>query len=354
MLIYNIFFNVYNNMKNSTKKYNQQTKKFKSVKIEPNKKKFISIPSLFPRTKKKVIFISFITLITIFIIIFIVFFFFSSENIINFDYSNYDRNRITDEMLQKSEWNLTTEEVYFINGVIRKFKPKKCLEIGVGKGGTSILILNAIKDIKGSFLISIDLNSKIPEDSSKKIGYRVSKYFPSLTQNWQLHTDVMPHKILDKINKKFNLAIIDTSHIMPGEILNIIEIMPFLEDNAILVFPNMISHLYNVYNKDMDKTLIKRTPTSIYLMASLIGKKKIIYDKNKKMGNIGLIILEKNQERFYENYFLLLMNIWEEMLSDEQIFMFRLFLEKYYKKEKYLNIFENAILYNKEYQKNFK
>ena len=228
------------------------------------------------------------------------------------------------------------------------------MEIGVNKGGTSILILNAIKDIKNSFLISIDINTKLSEDPSKKIGYKVLKYFSFLTKNWQLFKGEMPHKVLDKIKKKFNFVIINTSHTMPGEILSLIEIMPFLEDNAILVFPNIISHLKNVYIKDIDKTLLKKTTTSIFLMSALVGKKKIIYDKNKKMGNIGVIFLEKNQQRFYQNYFLLLMNFWEEMLSDEQIFKFRLFLQKYYKQEKYLNIFENAILYNKEYQKAFK
>ena len=340
-------------MKNRIKNY-IQTKKFKSVKIENKPKQLISISPSSIFTKKYFILIPFIIFIIIIIYILLYYFFFSSQNIINFDYSNFERNIITEEMFQKSGWSLTNEEAYFINGIIRKHKPKKCLEIGVRKGGTSILILNAIKDIKGSSLISIDINNKLPEDSSKKIGYKVSKYFPSLTQNWQLYTGDMPHKYLDKINKKFNFVIIDTSHVMPGEILNIIEIMPFLEDNAILIFPNIISHLKNVYNKDMDKVVLKRTPTSVFLISSLAGKKKLIYDVNKKMGNIGLIFLEKNQERFYENYFLLLMCFWEEMLSDEQIFKFRLFLEKYYKKEKYLNIFENAILYNKEYQKAFK
>ena len=335
-------------MKNRIKNY-IQTKKFKSVKIE---NKPISPSSIL--TKKYFILIPFIIFIIIIIYILLYYFFFSSQNIINFDYSNFERNIITEEMFQKSGWDLTNEEAYFINGIIRKHKPKKCLEIGVRKGGTSILILNAIKDIKGSSLVSIDINNKLPEDSSKKIGYKVSKYFPSLSQNWKLYTGDMPHTYLDKINKKFNFVIIDTSHVMPGEILNIIEIMPFLEDNAILVFPNILLHLKNVYNKDMDKVLLKRTPTSVFLMSSLAGEKKLIYDVNKKMGNIGLIFLEKNQERFYENYFLLLMCFWEEMLSDEQIFKFRLFLEKYYKKEKYLNIFENAILYNKEYQKAFK
>ena len=329
--------------------------KFKTVKIEKKSKKPKKLILISPSsilTKKNLIIISFIILIIIFIYILLYYFFFS-QNIINFDYENYEKNIITEEILQNSGKNLTNEEAYFINGIIRKFKPKKCLEIGVGKGGTSIIILNAIKDIKNSILISIDINEKLSEDNSKKVGYKVSKYFSFLTKNWQLYRGEMTHKVLDKINKKFNLVIINTSHKMPGEILSIIEIMPFLEENAILIFPNIISHLKNVYIKDIDKNLLKRTPTSIFLMSSLAGKKKIIYDKNKKMGNIGVIFLDKNQERFYESYFLLLMCFWEEMLSDEQIFKFRLFLEKYYKKENYLNIFENSILYNKEYQKAF-
>ena len=101
-------------------------------------------------------------------------------------------------MFQKSGWNLTNEEIYFLNGIIRKFKPKKCLEIGVGKGDISILILNAIKDIPKSSLVSIDINTKLIEDHSKIIGYKVSKYFPNLSKNnWQLYTGEMPHKFLE-------------------------------------------------------------------------------------------------------------------------------------------------------------
>ena len=81
----------------------------------------------------------------------------------------------------------------------------------------------------------------------------------------------MPHKVLDKIKKKFNFVIINTSQTMPGEILSLIEIMPFLEDNAILVFPNIISHLKNVYIKDIDKTLLKKT-----------GRKKLFMIKIKR------------------------------------------------------------------------
>ena len=74
-------------------------------------------------------------------------------------------------------WDIQQE---FLNGAIRKFKPKKILEIGVSNGGSSIIILNAIIDIDNSHLYSIDLSK------SNKIGSCVKKYFPNLLNKWSL------------------------------------------------------------------------------------------------------------------------------------------------------------------------
>ena len=48
----------------------------------------------------------------------------------------------------------------FLNGVIRQVKPKRILEVGVAGGGSSAIILNAIKDMKDSFLYSIDYSEQ--------------------------------------------------------------------------------------------------------------------------------------------------------------------------------------------------
>ena len=190
------------------------------------------------------------------------------------------------------------------------------------------------------------------------MGYKVEKYFSKEIKNWKLLLGNMPYKFLEKLNLKFDFAIIDTTNKMPGEVLNIIEVMPFLEDNevmpflednAIIIFPNLLSHIKNDFI-NQNKTI----PTSMFLMSSLVGKKIIYYNKNKIMGNVGVIFLEKNQKKYYENYFLLLMCLWEDMLTDELIFKYRLFIEKYYKNQNLINIFENAILHNKEYRKNIK
>ena len=78
---------------------------------------------------------------------------------LNFKYHLYEREMITEKMKNYGGWLLINNEPYFINGIIRKFKPKKCLEIGVARGGSSIIILNALQDISDSFLVSLDICS---------------------------------------------------------------------------------------------------------------------------------------------------------------------------------------------------
>jgi hypothetical protein len=83
----------------------------------------------------------------------------------------------------------------FLNGVIRKFKPKKILEIGVAEGGSSVVILNAIKDIKNSHLFSIDLST------NDMIGYCVKNIFHNLSNKWSLFTGNVPAKFMKNIGK---------------------------------------------------------------------------------------------------------------------------------------------------------
>ena len=79
----------------------------------------------------------------------------------NFKYQYFEREIITRKIKKYSNWMLWDDHPYFINGILRKIKPKKCLEIGVAKGGSTIVILNAIKDIKDSSLVSLDLNTQL-------------------------------------------------------------------------------------------------------------------------------------------------------------------------------------------------
>jgi len=252
-------------------------------------------------------------------------------------------------MKKNAQWDQFFNEPFFINGIIRKYKPKNCLEIGISRGGESIIILNAIKDIEGSSLISLDLNAKLYNNQSEYTGCNVKKYFPQLANNnkWKLYTGKQPHIFLDEINKKFDFLFLDTTHLAPGELINIIEVLPFLNENAIIILHDIMFHLpSHHYYKTKE---VKYHPSMIYLMTALEGKKFMMNDKRFQFENIGAIILSKQQEKYYLNYFLLLMSPWEYIPSEEQIEELRIFIKKYYKKNIYLDIFNHAVNENKIY-----
>ena len=268
----------------------------------------------------------------------------------SFEYNNYQKYLINQKIIEKSGSLLTLNDAYFINGIIRKFRPKKCLEVGVARGGSSIIILNAIKDIKDSFLISLDLNTELFIDKTKKTGYAVKEFFPELTNKWELFTGDLPHKFLDKLNMKFDFLFLDTAHYTPGEIINLIEIMPFLNEGAIVVLHDIIWHLDGTDNFKE----VKFTPTQIYLMSSLYGQKIYIDSNYQGVENIGCVKLYPNQEEHYKDYFLLLMSFWEEMPTESQINDLRNFIKKYYTNEIYLKIFNIAVEKNRKYINKFK
>jgi predicted O-methyltransferase YrrM len=258
---------------------------------------------------------------------------------------------ITDKIMNYSSWQLENEQPYFINGIVRKHKPKKCLEIGVAKGGSSIIILNAIKDIKNSCLISLDLNTELYYDDKLKTGDSVFKYFPELTGKWKLYTGEQSHKFLDKLKLKFDFLLLDTAHLSPGELINIIEVLPFLKDNAIIVLHDIMFHLPS--NNYYATKEIKYHPSNIFLMTALYGDKLIIEYGKKNIDNIGAIQLYSNQKKYYLNYFLLLLSPLEYIPNEKHIQELRWFIKKYYKEKIYLDLFNKAVEENQIYVNKF-
>ena len=280
-----------------------------------------------------------------------------NNNNYNFEYYNYEQEIITNKIKKLAGYELENNEPYFLNGIIRKIKPKKCIEIGTSSGGSAIIILNAIKDINYSFLVSIDLNTKLYNNQSLNTGYRVKKYFPNLINKWKLYTGEQPHKFLDKLKMKFDFLFLDTVHRVPGEIINLIEVLPFLNENAIIILHDINFHnleLTKIHNmkKFKKKKISILYPSNIYLFTTLFGDKVIIKNKNYGIENIGAIFLYKNQKKHFIDYFLLLLSPWQYMLENDKINELRNFIKKYYKEQIYLNIFNKAIEYNKIYFKN--
>ena len=203
-----------------------------------------------------------------------------------------------------------------------------------------------------SFLVSLDINENCYNNKNEKTGYAVNKYFPELAINkWQLFTGRQPHIFLSKLKMKFDFLFLDTVHYAPGEMINFIEVLPFLEENTIVVLHDIIFHLpsLNYYNQKDTKI----HPSQIYLISSLIGEKIILASKNNNIENIGAVILYPNQEKYYLNYFLLLLSPWNYIPNDTFIDELIKFVKTYYKKEIYISLFNRSIEENKLYIKKY-
>ena len=126
---------------------------------------------------------------------------------------------------------------------MRRFRPKKIVEIGVSKGNGSSIVLNAIQDINNSHLYSIDLNNK------NKVSICVKKFFPNLLSKWTLYKGNIDSKYMEDIGKDIDMVIIDSAHFEPWEILDFIIVLPFLSEEAIVVIHDISNQITKGNNK---------------------------------------------------------------------------------------------------------
>lgn len=228
----------------------------------------------------------------------------------------------------------------FLNGVIRKFRPKKIVEIGVSKGGGTSIILNAIKDIKNSHLYSIDLSS------NENIGICVKKYFPEYLNKWSLFTGNIAANFIEKIGDNIDMVFIDSAHFEPGEILDFLIILPFVKERAIIGFHDIGNQITNAGKKNT------RREWAPYLIFNIIKGQKYFPSGNYFLTkDIGVIKLEKNQKKYIHDYFRALGGQWQYFPKENHIKIVKTLFNKYYDNTS-LTILNEAIEFNRKFVKN--
>ena len=234
------------------------------------------------------------------------------------------------------------DEQKFLNGVIRKYKPKKVVEMGVSAGGSAALILNAIKDIPNAKLYSIDRYTNWCGNHSKLTGWSVKEKYPELMNKWTLYTGKTTAEFMETIGDNIDLVYIDTVHISPGEMLNWLDVLPFLKEEAIVVFHD----IFLMYHKDIPisaKNNFSNNQLLCYIRGTIILPS---YGNQTFNRNIGAIKLEKNQKRYYKQYFLALGNNWDYFLEEKDVIALREHYKKYYG-EKLVKIYDDAVEKNR-------
>ena len=236
---------------------------------------------------------------------------------------------------------ITHDERKYLNGMVRKFKPKKLVEIGVSGGGTAALMLNAIKDIPDAKLYSIDRAKGWNRNPTQiKIGWLVGEKFPELMNKWTLYTGVNTAEVIEKIGNNIDFVYIDTVHFCPGEMLNWLEILPFLKEEAVVVFHDAYLMFLRDYKKIEN---FSNNQLLSYIRGQLILPS---YGNMVFSRNIGGLKLSRNQKNYYKHYFMALGTQWNYLPEEYDLKILREFFLKYYG-EKLVEIYDDAVFKNK-------
>ncbi len=146
---------------------------------------------------------------------------------------------------------MTFDERLFLTALLLREKPKKILELGVAAGGSSVTILNAMQEFHDSQLHSVDIQEFFWDGSGRRMGYLVDDY-PELKRNWDLYTGNLPCQVMERIGGGIDFCLLDTMHILPGEFLDFLSILPYLSDDCMVVFHDTELHVQN--DNDFFKT----------------------------------------------------------------------------------------------------
>ena len=187
----------------------------------------------------------------------------------------------------------------FLCGAIRKFRPKKLVEIGVAYGGTTALIANCLS-MEG---IACDFYSIDILDSFR--GNRTGAYFDRARDQIDMtgirHTfclgDVAP-AFLEKVGGQIDMAIIDTSHGLPGELLEFLVLFPYLSEDAVVILHDVVDHLYWKYNEGFEYA-------TQLLLDTVVAEKFLNEDDKRpeKYPNIAAFRLNHDTPKYIDDVF---------------------------------------------------
>ena len=248
---------------------------------------------------------------------------------------------------------MSQQEKAFLLELLIKKNPKKILELGVSRGGSSALILNTIKNTDTK-LYSIDFCTNFYKDPSLKTGFILDS-LPELKKDWTLYTGAMAYKFMDKIGDGIDFCFIDTAHCNPGELLDFLQVLPYLKEDAIVVFHDTALHTrIKSYAGQIANPAINNTCG--LCMSAIYGKKLLqgnfIYLEKFPMfkarfPNIGAIQLNsETREHIFEIFNLLTLH-WVYEIEDETLKELSEFFKHYYGEE-WSSYFDKICAFQKE------
>lgn len=242
------------------------------------------------------------------------------------------------------ETEMSYYDLYFLCGLLRKVKPHNIVEIGVARGGTTGIMIQCLEmlSVADYFIHSVDYNPLYYKDNNLQTGYLTESFLKRFNayDKHHLYLGDVACSALKDLDKEIDFLVLDTMHLLPGEVLDALCLIPKMKNGSYVVLHD-IAHHHNSVSKDGFATAA--------LFASVTAEKYINYapDRRHSYPNIGAFVVEQNTKDNFYNLFLALMLPWKHSLYDDQKEKYLAAIKELYGDD-YADLFEKAILLNQE------
>jgi lipopolysaccharide biosynthesis glycosyltransferase len=223
-------------------------------------------------------------------------------------------------------------EVDFIKQLISENQPKKILEVGVAAGSCLAIMLNEVRQNDDAMVYGIDYSEKYYRDKKMKSGWIVDDLYHEMAQKFKIFTGGVAACFLEEIGNDIDFCVLDTMHILPGELLDFLMAMPFLKENSICIL-----HDTNMQNLPLENGTIRVSKEAntknlqfvgdayaTGVLASMLASEKIFpaeYLREFALPNIMAFRITADLKKYIQNVFHALALPWKYKLSegDEKI-----------------------------------
>lgn len=237
----------------------------------------------------------------------------------------------------------------FLCGMLKKFRPAKIMEVGIGGGGTTAIIMQCMYLLGVPYeLHSVDLNEKLYRGGQMQSGYMgelAKEWIPDTNQKF--HLGKLAHECMDQIGGDIDFLILDTVHALPGELLDFLALFPYLKEGAVVVLHDITCN-YCTSNRNRFREMAYCTKI---LFDCVTAPKYLVEDTRttvrNRLPNIGAFVYTKDTKEHISDVVSALSYTWYYMPNETQLKSYQVkILQNLDAEGRWL--FESAVKINKD------
>lgn len=233
-------------------------------------------------------------------------------------------------------------DLAFISSLIKEKRPAKVVEVGTSAGGSCAVMLRSLHDLGIDAEVHVvDLLTYVYHDKTRDAGWLAIEEADLLgMERPHMHLGVVLPQVIEEIGEGIDFLVLDTTHSVPGEILEFLVALPYLSDGAIVCMHDIRQQYRGAkYSTSFATTL---------LMSSVVADKLISTDDKRSHGypNIGAFRVTEQTREHVANVAQALTVPWNYRLDDAQLAHYRRGVAA--NGEDVLWFFDHAVLLNEE------